>query len=48
MVFKNTGNKLVFLNPSAGLTFAAELSLSRLVVKVVNEDARLKLDYHLM
>lgn len=43
---KNTSSKFEFLNPFVGLAVDVELSLSRVVVKVVNEDARLKLDYH--
>lgn len=47
LVLKNTSSKLEFLNPFVALTVAVELSLSRVVIKVVNEDA-FKLDYHLM
>lgn len=48
LVLKNTSSKLEFLNPFVALTVDVELSLSRVVAKVVNEDARLKLYYHLM
>lgn len=48
LVLKNTNSKLEFSNAFIALTVAVELSFSRVVTKVVNEDARLKLDYHFM